>query len=147
MLATLQSIGSDRLAAIGRSAGISNRLDRLEEPIGRSAGIFNRLEEPIGRSAVADPIVDFPTPIGRPRSQKTSSSQKRLHRNSGQNRPIERSTALTGTIFVTLSVFVSRGNFRAIFWQLLTDLLLARSTFNARSGAVRAGSTSNAIYF
>ena len=43
--------------------------------------------------------------------QKTASSQKRLHRNSVQNGPIERSTALTGTIFVPVSVFVLRDNF------------------------------------
>ena len=42
-------------------------------------------------------------------SPKTTSSQKRSHRNSGQNRPIERSTAPTGTIFVTISVFMSQG--------------------------------------
>ena len=39
------------------------------------------------------------------------------------------------------------GNFRAILWQLLTDLLLARSTFNERFGTVRVGSPSNEIYF
>ena len=40
---------------------------------------------------------------------KTASLQKRSQRNSVQNGPIERSTALTGTIFVTISVFMSRG--------------------------------------
>ena len=61
-----------------------------------------------------DPMVDFQTPwsISRPPwsiPRKRTSSQKRSHRNSGQNRPIERSTAPTGTIFVTFSVFMSRG--------------------------------------
>ena len=49
-------------------------------------------------------MVDFPNPI-----RKTSLPQKRSHRNSVQNGPIERSTALTGTIFVTISVFMSQG--------------------------------------
>ena len=40
--------------------------------------------------------------------QKVALSQKRSHRNSVQNGPIERSTALTGTIFVTISVFMSQ---------------------------------------
>ena len=84
--------------------------------------------------------------------QKMLSSQKRSHRNSVQNGPIEKFTALTGTIFVSISMFMSRGNFRAIFGQpsgnfwriyfqrdlLLTrdlaqcvwDLLLTRSTSN-----------------
>ena len=44
----------------------------------------------------------------------TSTSQKKLHQHSGQNGSVERSTALTGTIFVTISVFVSRGHFRAL---------------------------------
>ena len=35
----------------------------------------------------------------------------------------------------------------AIFGQVLTDLLLARSTFNERVGTVHAGSISNEIYF
>ena len=64
-----------------------------------------------------------------------------------QSGPIERSTALAGTIFVAISVFTSRDNFRTIFGQLLTDLLLARSIFNERFGAVRVGSTSNEMYF
>ena len=50
-----------------------------------------------------------------PNAQKMSSSKKRSHRNSGQNGPVERSTALTGTIFVNISVFVSRGNFQGAF--------------------------------
>ena len=53
-----------------------------------------------------DPVVDFQTKMII--FFKTASSQKRSRRNSGQNRPIERSTALTGTIFVTVSVFMSR---------------------------------------
>ena len=35
-----------------------------------------------------------------------SSSQKYSHRNSGQNGPVDKFTALTATIFVTISVFV-----------------------------------------
>ena len=38
-----------------------------------------------------------------------SSSQKRSHRNSVQNGPIGKFTALTVTTFVTISVFMSRG--------------------------------------
>ena len=43
-----------------------------------------------------------------PRPRKMSSSQSCSHRNSVQNGPIERSTALTGTTFVTISVFMPR---------------------------------------
>ena len=43
-----------------------------------------------------------------PRLQKVALSRKRSRRNSVQNGPIERSTALTGTIFVTISVLMSR---------------------------------------
>ena len=42
-------------------------------------------------------MVDFPTPIS-----KMSSSQSCSHRNSVQNGPIEKFTALTGTIFVNM---------------------------------------------
>ena len=59
--------------------------------------------------------------VCRPRSPKTSSSQKRSRRNSVQNAPIGVFTALTGTISVPISVFVSgqlSGNFRATFKQL-----------------------------
>ena len=96
-LAALQSIGSDRLAPIGQSAGISNRLHRLVEAI--------------GRSAVADPIADFWTADRLWQTQNMASSQSCSRRNSVQNAPIESSTALTGTIFVTISMFMSRANF------------------------------------
>ena len=43
------------------------------------------------------------------RSQKTSSSQSCSHRNSVQNGPIDKFAALTGPIFVTISVFMSQG--------------------------------------
>ena len=46
-----------------------------------------------------------------------SSSQSCSHRNSVQNAPIEKFTALLGTTFVNISVFMSRGNFRATFGQ------------------------------
>ena len=48
---------------------------------------------------------------GWPIFQEAASSQKCLHRNSVQNGPLERSTALTGATFVTISVFMSRGPF------------------------------------
>ena len=35
-----------------------------------------------------------------------------------QNGPVDKFTALTGTIFVTISVFESRGHFRTTFGQL-----------------------------
>ena len=41
--------------------------------------------------------------------QKMSSSQSCSHRNSVRNAPIESSTALAGTLFVTISMFMSRG--------------------------------------
>ena len=47
--------------------------------------------------------------ISRPQLQKMSSSQSCSHRNSVQNAPIDKLTALTGTTFVTISVFISRG--------------------------------------
>ena len=53
-------------------------------------------------------------PNSRPRCpipQEAASSQKHSHRNSVQNGPIEKFTALRATIFVTISVFMSRGNF------------------------------------
>ena len=40
------------------------------------------------------------------------SSRKDSHRNSVQNGPVDRFTALTVTIFVNFSVFVSRGDFQ-----------------------------------
>ena len=70
-----------------------------------------------GRSGT-EPNPQMSTPI-----QKMASSQKRSHRNSGQNRPIERSTALTGTIFMTISVFGSRGLFFATFGQHLANTI------------------------
>ena len=63
-----------------------------------------------------EPFRTFSSPI-----PKTSSSQKRSHRNSVQNGPIERSTALTGTIFVTISVFMSRGHFRTTFGKKIAS--------------------------
>ena len=42
------------------------------------------------------------------RSQKMPSSRKCLHQNSVQNGPIDSFTALMGTIFVAISVFMSR---------------------------------------
>ena len=53
----------------------------------------------------------------RPRFPKASSSQKRSRRNSVQNAPVGIFTALLGTTFVNISVFMSRGNFRATFGQ------------------------------
>ena len=110
-----------------------------------------------------DPMVDFPTPMvnfptsmvnfptswsisrpwparagqGRPPwsiPPKTTSSQKRSHRNSGQNRPIERSPALTGTIFVTISAIVIRSHFRATFSQLLDNFRTLPDNFRATFG-------------
>ena len=52
--------------------------------------------------------------------QSMSSSQSCSHQNSVQNAPIESSTALTGTTFVTISVFMSRGHFPAPFGQKRT---------------------------
>ena len=84
---------------------------RFPDPGGQFPDPDGRFPDPYGRfpdtdGPFADPNGRFP--------KKTPSSQKRSHRNSGQNRPIERSTALTGTMFVTISVFVSRGHFRAL---------------------------------
>ena len=70
-----------------------------------------------GRSGT-EPNPQMSTPI-----QTMVSSQKRSHRNSGQNRPIERSTALMGTIFMTISVFKSRGHFWATFGQHLGNTI------------------------
>ena len=47
----------------------------------------------------------------RPQFPKTSPSQSCSHRNSVQNAPIESSTALTATLFVNISLFMSLGNF------------------------------------
>ena len=74
-------------------------------------------------------MVDLPAPI-----QKVSLSQSCAHRNSVQNAPIESSTALTGTTFVTISVFMSRGHFPATFGQLLVNF---RATFGQQKRAIR----------
>ena len=92
----LRSAGSDR--PIGwnfRSAPSAGGGDR---PIGCGRPDCRLLD---GRSAVADP--------------KKSLSQKRSRRNSVQNAPIEKFTALLGTTFVNISVFMSRANFWATF--------------------------------
>ena len=75
ILVNLQSIGSDRLAPIGQSAGISNRLHRLVEAI--------------GRSAVADPIAGFWTADRLWQTQKSrrhknvrAKIQCRMHRSA-----------------------------------------------------------------
>ena len=52
---------------------------------------------------------------------KKMSSQSCSHRNSVQNAPIESSTALVGTTFVTISVFMSSGNFWTAFGQHLDN--------------------------
>ena len=39
--------------------------------------------------------------------------------NSVQNGPVDKFTALTATLFVTISVFMSRGHFPATFGQLM----------------------------
>ena len=62
-----------------------------------------------------------------PHFQKVALSRKRSRRNSMQNAPIGIFTALTGTIFVTISMFVSRGNFQATSGPL-------SSNFRATSG-------------
>ena len=56
------------------------------------------------------PMVDFPTPTPMVYPKKTSTSQIDSHQNSVQNAPIGVFTALTATIFVTISVFMSQGN-------------------------------------
>ena len=69
--------------------GWQRSADRLGFPIG-SIGWRSRSADRLGfsigwrsRSAVADPIVDFPTPIGRPRSQK-----RRRHKNVRTEIPV-----------------------------------------------------------
>ena len=73
------------------------------DPDGQFPDPDGQFPDPDGR--FPDPMVDFQTEMAF-FFFKTASSQKRSRRNSGQNRPIERSTALTGTIFVTVSVFM-----------------------------------------
>ena len=70
------------------------------------------------------PTVDLPYPMVHLLTPTVT--QKHSHRNSVQNGPIEKSTALTGAIFVTISVLMSRGDFRATFGQLLVNF---RTTF------------------
>ena len=70
----------------------------------------------------------------RPQSKKASSSQKRSHRNSGQNRSIERSPALTVTISVTISGIVIRSHFQATFSQLLDNFRTRPDNFRATFG-------------
>ena len=72
-----------------------------------NAVLFNEASFPDPDGQFPDPTANFPTKMAF--FFKTASSQKRSRRNSGQNRPIERSTALTGTIFVAISVFMSWG--------------------------------------
>ena len=72
-----------------------------------NAVLFNQASFPVPDGRFPNPTADFPTKTAF--FFKTASPQKRSRRDSGQNRPIERSTALTGTIFVTISVFMSRG--------------------------------------
>ena len=71
-----------------------------------NAVLFNQASFPDPDGQFPDPMVYFQTKMVI--FFKAASSQKRSRRNSGQNRPIERSTALTGTIFATVSVFMSR---------------------------------------
>ena len=97
-LITLQSIGSDRLAPIGWNFQSAPSAGGGDRPICCGRPNCRLLD---GRSAVAD--------------SKKSSSQKRSRRNSVQNAPIGIFTALMGTIFVTISVFLSRPNFWATF--------------------------------
>ena len=59
-------------------------------------------------------MVPFPMPI-----PKNAVVTKDLHRDSVQKGPANQLTALTGTIFVAISVFMSRGHFLATFGSRL----------------------------
>ena len=62
-----------------------------------------------------------------PIPKKMSSSQKCSHQNSYQNGPVVKFTALTATIFVTISAFISWGHFGATFGELFVlGALVAR---------------------
>ena len=59
-------------------------------------------------------------PKSRPRSQEMSPSEKNVHTNiwcSSVRSVVNKCTALAGTTFVTISMFVSRGHFQATFGQ------------------------------
>ena len=61
------------------------------------------------------------------------------HQNSVQNGPVDAFTALTGTIFVTISVFRSQGHFWAIFLITFRQLYFSwngpeRIFFSERKG-------------
>ena len=60
--------------------------------------------------------------ISRPQFKKMGSSQSCSHRSSAQNGPVDKFTALTGTTFVTISVFMPRGHFPATFGKLLVNV-------------------------
>ena len=92
----LRSAGSNR--PIGWNFQSAPSAGGGDRPIGCGRPDCRLLD---GRSAVAD--------------SKKSSSQKRSCRNSVRNAPIGIFTALVGTIFVTISVFMSRANFWATF--------------------------------
>ena len=96
---------------------------------GRSGTERNGTDFCSGRSGT-EPNPQMSTPI-----PKMAASQRRLHQNSGQNRPVEGSTALTGTIFVTISVFRSRGNFWAAFGQHLGNTIFYGTERNGLYGA------------
>ena len=109
----------------------SVKIGLFPDPDGRFPDCDGRFPDPDGR--FPDPDGPFPNPDGRypnpnglfpnpngpfpnpnPNGQfpeKTWTSQIDSHRNSVQNAPIGEFTALTATIFVTISVFMSQGNF------------------------------------
>ena len=57
-----------------------------------------------------------------------SSPQSCSHRNSVQNGPVDKFKALTGTIFVAMSVFMLPGYFPATFGQLLNNIWTIRGS-------------------
>ena len=97
-----------------------------------NAVLFSQASFPDPDGQFPDPVVDFQTKMII--FFKTASSQKRSRRNSGQNRPIERSTALTGTIFVTISAIVIRTHFQATFSKLLDNFRTLPDNFRATFG-------------
>ena len=78
-------------------------------------------------------------------SQKMPSSRKCSHRNSVQNGPIDSFTALTGTVFVAISVFMSPGHFPTTFGQLLDNFGQLGGQVTLRSGLEAQGSGRYAI--
>ena len=91
----------------GPDPDISYYLEQTWDPCDRK---YNFLSHSLA------PMVDLPAPI-----QKMLLSLSCSHRNSVQNAPIESSTALVGTTFVTISVFMSSGNFWTAFGQHLDN--------------------------